>query len=81
MDTKNSMTTKTSISVVANVCNILQSQLPVPCLKKDRLATTISEEKYKLGFEACKHKLHGNILCPKGFSPLRFVSIRVKLSI
>lgn len=62
MDTKKSMITKTFASVGENICNIPQSQLPIPCMKGDRLAIIISEEEHKLGLEACKHNTHGKIL-------------------
>lgn len=53
-------------NIVANVCNISHSQLPIPYIKGDRITINIPEQEYKLGLAACKHNLHGRILWPKG---------------
>ncbi|XP_058775610.1 uncharacterized protein LOC131649883 [Vicia villosa] len=71
--------TKTFANVVSNVCNIPQSQFPVPCLKGDRITITISEEEYKIGLQACRHNLHGRIVWPRGSTPTTVASIRTTL--
>ncbi|XP_058725921.1 uncharacterized protein LOC131597230 [Vicia villosa] len=62
-----------------NVCDIPLSQLPIPCLKGDRLAIAIPEDEYKLGVEACKHHLHGRIIWAKGSTPMTVSALRTKL--
>ncbi|XP_058762043.1 uncharacterized protein LOC131635437 [Vicia villosa] len=62
-----------------NVCNIPLSQLPIPCMKGDRLAITIPEEEYALGVEACKHHLHGRVVWTKGTQPLTVLNLKSKL--
>ncbi|XP_058783255.1 uncharacterized protein LOC131657925 [Vicia villosa] len=71
---------KSFASAVANsVCDIPLSQLPIPCLKGDRLAITIPEDEYKLGVDACKHHLHGRVVWSKGAPPLTVVNLKNKL--
>lgn len=70
---------KTFANVVSNVCNIPESQFPIPCLKGDRIAITILEEEYKIGLQACKHNLHGRIVWPRGSTPAIVASIRETL--
>lgn len=67
---------KSFASVVSNnVCDIPLSQLPTPCLKGDRLAISIPEEKYQLGVETCKHHLYGRVVWTKGTTPLTVVNL------
>lgn len=58
-----------------NVCDIPLSQLPVPCLKGDRIAIQIPEEDYALGVEACKHHLHERVVWSNGSQPLTVVNL------
>lgn len=70
---------KSFVEAVNNVCDIPTSQLPMPCIKGDRLAIVILEDEYQKGVEACKHNLHGRILWSKGTSPLTVQSLKKKL--
>lgn len=65
---------------LTNICNILLSQFPQPCAKDDRIAISIPKEEYLAGVEACKHNLHGQIVWPKGSTPLKVAALKNKLS-
>lgn len=76
---KNSQKNLFAYVIDKNICSIHQRQLPVPCIKGDRLTIIILEEEYKLGVEACKNHLHGRIVWSKGYTPLTVVNLRLKL--
>lgn len=71
-------TLKSFVEIVNNVYNIPRSQTPIPCVKVDKIETSISEEEYKLGLEVCKNNLRGRIIWKKGSSPLTMVGLRTK---
>ncbi|XP_058784901.1 uncharacterized protein LOC131659773 [Vicia villosa] len=70
---------KSFVEAIGNVCDIPTNQLPVPCVKGDRLSIMIPEDEYILGLESCKHNLHGRILWPKGSTPITVQQLKSKL--
>lgn len=48
-------TFKYFVEVVNNVFNIPISQLPIPCIKGDRLEIEIPKDEHLLGLDSCKH--------------------------
>ncbi|KAI5441069.1 hypothetical protein KIW84_010507 [Lathyrus oleraceus] len=45
------------------------------------MSVSILEEKYLVGINACKHNLHGHVICPKGSSLLTVATLRNKLTL
>ncbi|XP_058783917.1 uncharacterized protein LOC131658665 [Vicia villosa] len=70
---------KSFVEAISNVCVIPTSQLPIPCVKGDRISIMIPEDEYLLGLESCKHNLHGRILWPKGSTPFTVQQLKTKL--
>jgi hypothetical protein len=70
---------KSFAQALNNVCDIPQSQLPIPSKKGDNYAISIPDDEYDKGMEDFKHNLHARILWPKGSTPLTVVVLRSKL--
>lgn len=69
---------KTFAQALSNVCDIPQSQLPIPSVKGHRLSIIIPEDECLLDLETCKYNLHARIIWPKGFNPLTIVALQEK---
>jgi len=73
-------TTKTFAQALSNVCDVPESQLPLPCLKGGNLAIEIPEEEWVAGVQTCKHNLQGRVIWPKGATPLTVLGLKNKLA-
>jgi hypothetical protein len=56
------LTQKTFAQVLSNVCDIPDSQLPIPTLKGDKFSILIPDDEYDIGLDGCKYNLHAQFI-------------------